>query len=283
MTAQFLTAIFSRAFQTRETKSLDVCCGRWIENGGNHKIKGVLCVNRANPGIMPPRPKAKKAKNISGKFASKVVGEILENLIQNKIKKVKQNPKTTAKWMEKMKLSVLKKLSHASKVAFAASESSNVVQLQAEITQLRGKIQQQTESVRQLATAHTEKTNFKVEQLDQTDDMYVPGRFEQRVQRIKERLDVFAPTLAHNIKEMGERVNAFQQSVAATEGDWKQSSKLLQQRAAAAAAAVGTISGPGVAGSAVLKGGSTNGNKSQQALKDKQGPAETLYNVLGKS
>lgn len=232
---------------------------------------------------MPPRPKAKKASNANGKFASKVVGEILENVIQNKLKTIKQNPKTTAKWMEKMKLSVLKKLSQASKVAFVASESNNLIQLQTEVTHLREKIRQQTESIRKLATVHMEKANFKVEQHDQTDGMYVPGRFEERVQRIKDRLDIFAPALAHNIKELGERVHAFQQSVTATEGDWKQSSRQLQQRTAAAAAAGVSIAGPGATGPAVLKGGSSSSSKSQQALKDKKGPTETLYNVLGKS
>ena len=225
--------------------------------------------------IMAPKSKAKKAAN--PKFASKVVGEIFENLIQTKLKAVKKNPKTTAKWMEKMKLSVLKKLSHASKIAFSSSESNNInniPSMRAEVQQLREKIQQQAESIRETATNQMKKANMTIEQDEQADgDTYVPGRFEARVQRIKERLDVFAPMLQTNIKDMSERVHAFNTSITATETDWKQSSRLLQQRAAAAPVVGGAVP-PALSNSKVTQ---------QPTLKDKQGPGDTLYNVLAKS
>ena len=229
---------------------------------------------------MAPKSKAKKAAN--PKFASKVVGEIFENVIQTKLKAVKKNPKTTAKWMEKMKLSVLKKLSHASKIAFSSSGSNNIPSMHAEIQQLKEKIQQQAESIRETATNQMKKANLTIEQHQQADgDTYVPGRFEARVQRIKERLDVFAPMLQTNIKDMSERVHAFNTSIAATETDWKQSSRLLQQRAAAAVAAAPTVSSSSSSSSSSAL---TNSKPPQQpTLKDKQGPGDTLYNVLAKS
>ena len=227
---------------------------------------------------MAPKSKPKKSAN-NPKFASKVVGEIFENLIQTKLKTVKKNPKTTAKWMEKMKLSVLKKLSDASKIAFSSSESHNIPSMRAEIQQLQEKIQQQAESIRETATNQMKKANLTVEQHEQADgDTYVPGRFEARVTRIKERLDVFAPMLQTNIKDMQERVSHFSSSITSTESDWKQSSRLLQQRAAASASApiVGVVP-------AVPSALNSLSNSTVSVLKDKQGPGDTLYNVLGKS
>jgi len=66
---------------------------------------------------MAPEKKSvekKSSKRSVEKYASKLVGEIVDNLSSKMMKSIKANPKSTTKWLGKMKLSIQKKVSQSS-------------------------------------------------------------------------------------------------------------------------------------------------------------------------
>lgn len=85
---------------------------------------------------MAPKPSSQSAKKASKrpigrprakKYASKVVGEVLDKLIASKINELdqrKKKTKTIKKWCEKMKLSIQRKVSEASRTLFASNHGT---------------------------------------------------------------------------------------------------------------------------------------------------------------
>jgi hypothetical protein len=74
--------------------------------------------------MAPRNSSQKKVTKSTSKFASKLVGSVIEDSIQSIINSTTHNPKTVGKWMSKMKLSLLKKISNASKIAFVSNGQS---------------------------------------------------------------------------------------------------------------------------------------------------------------
>lgn len=61
---------------------------------------------------------ASTTKSLGTRFASKFVNTILSTKIDEKLKTITKNPKSTAQWFAKMKLSILRKVSEASRLLF---------------------------------------------------------------------------------------------------------------------------------------------------------------------
>jgi hypothetical protein len=64
---------------------------------------------------------SKKSSSSSVKYASVFVGDVMTKVIDEKLKKLKNDRTITEKWCNKMKLSVQRKISEASKVLFNQS------------------------------------------------------------------------------------------------------------------------------------------------------------------
>jgi len=100
---------------------------------------------------MAPEKKSverKSSKRSVEKYASKLVGEIVDNLSAKMIKSIKANPKSTTKWLGKMKLSIQKKVSQSSLEIFvkkvggrpSTSKDNNPEVLMAEIDKTKNAI-----------------------------------------------------------------------------------------------------------------------------------------------
>ena len=72
-----------------------------------------------SPGKSPVKSASKVIKKASHtKYASKLVSPIIDNVITRHMSDVKKNGHIIEKWCHKMKLSLLRKISESSKVAF---------------------------------------------------------------------------------------------------------------------------------------------------------------------
>ena len=85
--------------------------------------------------VQPTPIKASKSTR-NTKYASKLTGYIIEDLIKDYMKSNKKNSKMVEKWLGKMKINIQKKVSILSKDAFTPSDS-NPKLLKAEIEGLR--------------------------------------------------------------------------------------------------------------------------------------------------
>lgn len=113
-------------------------------------------------GQQTPVKASKSTKNT--KYASKLTGYIIEDLIKDYMKTNKKNSKMVEKWLGKMKVNIQKKVSILSKDAFVPSDS-NPKLLKAEIEGLRKGLLKQskdlTNNVKNIIEANKDRMNVK--------------------------------------------------------------------------------------------------------------------------
>ena len=171
---------------------------------------------------MEMAPKVKKAGRKSSavaKFSTPLVGKLIEGLGAAALEGVKKNRNATGKWLEKLKLSVLRKLQGASKVCFL-SDNQNAEVLKGEIEKLREKIKKQTSSVKESALKSLK--SVKLSELSKTSRTagYKPGKFSNKVEKIKEQFGKVATELESASQVLQERLKNLTSTVAHIQNNW---------------------------------------------------------------
>lgn len=171
---------------------------------------------------------AKSAEKKINKYASKYVGEILDELIMQRLTTV-ACPKVTAKWLAKMKASVQKKISIQSKSLFQPPENSKAVLL-ADIAALQDKIKIQTNNIKQKAIIRQNEVTIYGQPPTSTPPVYTQGQFETFTGLIGEHYQCLAKTIGETTKELDTRTQSLSVSLSTVKEHLPHVLELLQQR-----------------------------------------------------
>ena len=149
---------------------------------------------------------------------------------------VKKNRNATGKWLEKMKLSVLRKLQAASKVCFMG-QAQNAQFLKGEIEKLRETIKKQTVTVRELAMKSIKSLKLS-ESSESAGTGYKMGRFDTKVQKISSHFDKVATQLDEVGQNLQSRLTLLTNTLSTVQTG-------MSNKAAVAGAAAPMKRGPG--------------------------------------
>jgi len=93
------------------------------------------------------------------KYSSKFTGAIIDGIVTESVSDLPKNAKTTEKWLGKMKLSILRKISAGSKKAFL-TEEQRPEYLKSEIEKEQEKIRKQTQNIKSAAAHAFERSKL---------------------------------------------------------------------------------------------------------------------------
>lgn len=156
-----------------------------------------------------------KKKPAKRNYASKVVGKIIDEVTAAKLNGTK-NPTAMAKWMQKMKLSLLRKISLSSKSLFG---DQNVDLLTEEIDDLRKEIRSKTKRITALVNDRRRESTLAdlpiVIPLDE--QSYQTGQFEDKAEAVKQQfidvaaqLNLVTKEITSSISQLGNNVIAME-------------------------------------------------------------------------
>jgi len=151
---------------------------------------------------MAPTPsKAMK----STKYASKMTGYILEELISDYMKKQKKKSKMVEKWLGKMKINVQKKVSMLSKDAFAP-EDMDPNFLKAEIEGLRAGLLKQQKDIKKKVNDMMNNTSNKSKLIisNNITTSTIPSELSEAV---NEELNTGIDSLSKQFQEIAKQMN----------------------------------------------------------------------------
>ena len=182
---------------------------------------------------MAPKPKKVARKSVE-KHASPLVARIIEGCNAKALEGVKKNQNATGKWLEKMKLSVLRKLQATSKECF--SGSGNPEELKAKIKELREKIKKQAGAIK--ASATKSMNAVKLSELSKPyGSACKDGRFSTKSQKVSDQFAKATQQLDEVGKDMHARLTQLSDTLTVIEGGWGTYSKSNPGAAAASAPA----------------------------------------------
>lgn len=160
----------------------------------------------------------KQKQPVKCNYASKIVGKIVDEISVERLKTVK-NPKATQKWLQKLRLSLLRKISLSSKTQFA-SRSQNVELLVKDIDSLREARKLQTERIKELCNkkrAESTLADLPALMPNAVEQTYVAGQFTNKTEEVKKLFSDVAQQLNLVLKDIEARTNALNNSVQVVE------------------------------------------------------------------
>mmetsp|Transcript_8255 Transcript_8255/g.8421 ORF Transcript_8255/g.8421 Transcript_8255/m.8421 type:complete len:196 (+) Transcript_8255:224-811(+) len=155
----------------------------------------------------------KPKKNTIPKFASKYFGDVFNSVVHHELRHVTKNPKTVKKWLEKMRLSMMQKVSVCSRNAFCSQDKS-IEFYETELHKISLKIQQQTKEITQL---ESKLPNINI---PNNHNVQPPTISSSIVSNAITALDHTSLLLTKTNKEIIDRTEAFQQTVSSVQQGW---------------------------------------------------------------
>lgn len=167
-------------------------------------------------------------------YASKIVGESISRLSTIEIERAKKNPDTLQKWLEKMKLSIQRKVSECSKRLFVSS-LNDPQQLSVEIKNMSKQVLERSTAIKNKALSLLSKTKLAlklpVDKKKTTKQPSQLNQFESRVSKVTDTFEQIGTQIVSVGTELQTKIQSLAKSVNTSQGQWRTSSskrKILQ-------------------------------------------------------
>jgi hypothetical protein len=154
------------------------------------------------------------------KYASKFCAEVVDNVIQEHLEKVSKNANTTEKWANKMKSSVLRKISACSKIAFLPHSQRPEI-LQELIEEELDKISVKTAKIKELLSQNMRQAHLADVQVVSRSAPPTTGRFDKSVAHIGTQLAKVAHQLHSTKTSMDARLESLRSTLSEVQANWK--------------------------------------------------------------
>lgn len=164
-------------------------------------------------------PKRKSKLPVTEKYASRFLNEIISSTIAKTTETKIKNQKTITKWCEKMKLSILRKVSLETSVLFSASGKSDEELLE-RITQLKDSIGEREQKIK-INSIQKLKSASLLSIPVTNGNAYESGEFKGETERITDKLGSFSEKMKSIQQNMQMNVNSLQMTIDVTEERWK--------------------------------------------------------------
>ena len=169
---------------------------------------------------MKSSPVKKSSRRSVDKYSSKFCAVIIDNVIQGQMDNVTKNVVTTEKWASKMKVSLLRKISHCSKVAFLP-EAQRAEVLQELIEEELDKISVKTTKIKELAANAMKNSRLADVQVLAPAAAPNAGRFDKSVSQIGSQLAKVAHQLDTVKSSVDKRLGSLRDILSQVQVNWQ--------------------------------------------------------------
>jgi hypothetical protein len=159
------------------------------------------------------------------KYASKLVGRVLDRLIEAHLSSKKKPSKMTEKWLNKMKLNVQKKVSLLSKETFVATQTS-VKSLKADVAAMRAELVSLSHEVKAAAKETLEKSSGLLIPRSSTSSSSDHTQFDEQVASLGSSFENIAKSVSSLGEKLTKRVNDLTSTLNQTERNWEESKRM---------------------------------------------------------